>query len=295
MDRIEEQTYEGQRIETNEVGETKIDDEAISAVAASQISEESGIEDIVDEEASETQREVTFAAYNREPKGDVTFRTYDTEEESLRGDVEPCPSVASENDDAGDERRDGTVSRVDIVTRDRIMGEADGIQAGDIMSHNKITRTADTMLKLFKAYPGVYSNTRQAWDLNKLETANELTLGVPRKIRLAKGRAQRKQLGQELLDEAEIVGKSVLLSCRFCNCVPMPEQQRDKNVCFPVNIKRDYVDKNFPLRKMYSKKQLQWSMECECRLDPCRSPGFGPGLSITGTQLPLFDRESIPL
>lgn len=198
-----------------------------------------------------------------------------------KGTIEPYPSVAS-GVDVGEEH---------AVTSN---SEGDGIQAWDIMAHEKTSPQAETMMKLFQTYPGSYRKPEHIWENNEFETANELTLGVPRKIRQAKMKSVRKMCGSSLIGDNELVGNSVMLTCRYCKCAILSRLQKDNYVCLPGDWKKDHPVHNTSARKTKGKQQPNAVVDCNCRQDLVVNRGGNrPCLAVTGTQLSLCDRELV--
>lgn len=216
---------------------------------------------------------------------------HDEEDLALGKDNESIHSAGS-HQDVVPER---PVSRVEIRSK-QVPNNKDvssGIKVWDIMKHDKAaTGTTETMMKLFEVYPNVHARARYAWEKNEFETANELTLGVPRKVRHAKMKSPRKHVKKKLGFEQELTGVAITRDCKVCKCEARA-RQKENSVYVPRDTRSDHLKQSFPVRKPSIKIMLkhQPPVECECRLDPWKMRGRTPPLAVTGTQVPLCDRD----
>lgn len=164
-----------------------------------------------------------------------------------------------------------------------------GIRIWDIISHYDSKTTTETMVNLLKMYPDVHERTRRAWETSTFETANSLTLGVPRKIRQSKVKSPKKSRStnfphNEILTLAAKANKSNPLKPKFESAVRFMKPE----IAEP---KKDHSQQKFPKRKVCRTTYKQKPVDCDCRQDPRKDKG--PLLAVKGTQLALFDRECI--
>lgn len=276
LDDIEERSLEVQDDNQNDAWEVRINNKVGIAEIRSDMSAESGIEEGSPGEDDE------------EPKEEATVQKRRETREEWDG-IDPYPSEVSEKDGGGE----CSVSKVEILNRERDVESLDGIQAWDIISHGQTTASDETMMKLLQGYPTTHLQARPAYENNDYQSANEFTLGVPRNVRDEKRKSAKRRQGTACLEETEIVGNSVPLSCRYCKCAIKSGQQKDNNVCFPGNEKKEHMVHSFPTRKTRVKSASNPPAVCECRLDQCRDSRMKPPLQVTGTQVPLCDRESL--
>ena len=173
---------------------------------------------------------------------------------------------------------DRPVSKVEVTALSNKKTKPDnaGIQFWDIMSHDKSMSGTETMMKLLQMYPDVHERTRQAWENSEFETANALTLGVPRKIREKKLKSAKRPKKVAAFPQGK------LTACHLCN--------HTEPKAPPVKPAGSEKKQRFPVRKV--RKQCPYKpppVDCDCRQDPNKKKG--PILTVQGTQLPLFERE----
>lgn len=282
LEQIEEHRFE-EISEFNEDDQVNTDLDDTEKMA--QISSESGIEDgdandsdIVDE--SENEIEKLSGELN------VVVEIRNVGDNDNKGRIEPYPSMVSGFDTEA-ECEATTV----FTSETKEYKEEDGIQALDIIAHEKSTPLADTMLKLLQAYPNSCRNRVQMWENNDFETADELTLGVPRTVRHAKMKSAKKRLGSSLLADTKVVGSPVALSCRYCKCAIMSGLQKNNYICLPGDWKVGHPVQSLSARKPKDKQRSHAAVNCDCRLDPVLNGGKRQGLKITGNHVSLCDRE----
>ncbi|XP_052817547.1 uncharacterized protein LOC128243684 [Mya arenaria] len=182
-----------------------------------------------------------------------------------------------------------TISKIKIHKKSGKTKESADVHIWDILSHDKTAAGAETMIKLLKVYPNVHKRARQGWEKNEFDTANELTLGVPSKIRRKKMKSPQKHV-KNPFSEREIVGSAIKPTCRFCRCQAGKNAQgKDDSLNF--DLRRDQTIHSFPTRKPSNRLLAHPRVECECRQDPWANKGLSPFLTVTGKHVPLRDRD----
>lgn len=225
--------------------------------------------------------------YDEEDRDDLDFVDKEmSQRRQMEKDIE----------DYGDENDiQKSVNKVEIREMQAKVPEEDqgsGLRVWDIMSHKDNTTGGTVMFKLFEDYPADHRmkpsvNLNQKVNIKKI---NELTLGIPRKVRRAKIRSPQKQITHTLAGEKELIGKSMSRQCRFCKCDNRRYNTREQTAnILTFDNQQEYLTPSFPPRKLNSKRSFIAPVECECRSDPDRNKG--PLLSITGHQVPLIDRD----
>ena len=197
------------------------------------------------------------------------------------------------NDDVNDRGGDSAelpVSRIEIRKHQSAKKESAGIRVWDILKHEKTTTGAEAMIKLFETYPSVHARARDVLEKDTYDTVNALTLGISRKIRQSKRKVSKKTCQHAM--PKEIVGKPPPFGCHVCKCEKTPSRKKDDSVYIPRDTRNDHLQQSFPARKPSIKILPHPPVECDCRLDPWKGKGpSGPPLSVTGTQVPLCDRD----
>lgn len=216
----------------------------------------------------------------------------DTEDEDFIAKEMNKRNAIAENEEDSDELGDDSdgnnerpVSRVEIRPLAEHRDESAGIQLWDILSHEKGAAYTDTMLKLFEIYPNMHVRPQllPRHEVNYKDT-NELTLGVPRKVRRAKMKSPQKKIEITPQQEKELIGNDVTPVCRYCKLKSKP-----LDTSYPSDNNKERFKKRFPTRKPNIKISHHPPIECDCRLDPrCNK---GPFLTVTGRQVPLCDRD----
>lgn len=190
-------------------------------------------------------------------------------------------TVARENSEV-----EPSISLVDIKSKKE---KHAGIQVWDILAQDKNSDVSDAMLRLFEAFPNVHQRSRHAGEKNEMDTVTELTLGITRKVRRSKLKTPKKQQKAPIPYEKELMTSAIVPKCRRCKCETLSKHREATYV--PRDTKADHLVHSFPVRKPSIRVLLNYHppVECNCRHDPFRNKG----LSITGTQVPLCDREKL--
>lgn len=192
----------------------------------------------------------------------------------------------TEEDDWEERRNVQSVKSVEIRPVEKEENGHVGVQLWDIMSHHKTTTGAVTMLKLFEDYPNIQPKVTHSYKRKVLRKINDMTLGVPRKIRQAKMKVHKKGLTQPAPEDREGM---VSPQCRYCRCDLVITNHREPRTSMLLDNEQELLKQSFPTRRPSVKISHHQKVECECRLDA--NPKKGPLLSITGHQVPLCDRD----
>ena len=204
----------------------------------------------------------------------------------LDHDTRSVPSTKS-NDSEPEQVSDWPVRKVEVTA---ICGQTQkkpsntGIHYWDILSHDNSMSGTETMVNLLKMYPNIHERTRRAWEKSEFETANALTLGVPRKIREAKSKYGKKRKSAYFRSS-----EAVSPACNICVQKTKDISKKPESEYVPCRKKKDELKQNFPVRKV--RRTVRYThppVDCDCRQDPRKNKG--PLLTVQGTQLPLFDR-----
>ncbi|XP_052231137.1 uncharacterized protein LOC127844731 isoform X1 [Dreissena polymorpha] len=183
-----------------------------------------------------------------------------------------------------------SVSRIEIRGKSGHGEDSNGIQVWDILSHDRNTTGAETMIKLFELYPNVHIRARQNPERNEFETANALTLGVPRKVRHEKLKSHKAKLNPVLNDKA-VICNAITPTCCLCKCQDVKVKTKKNAVHLGGDSRKERLGASFPTRKPSIRVLPHPPVECECRPDVKMRKRTGPLLTVTGTQVPLCDRE----
>lgn len=186
----------------------------------------------------------------------------------------------------GLEDRKNVQSVKEIQSVEKKENEPVGVSFWDIMSSHRSTTGAVPMLKLFEGYPNTQSKVKHTYKRKVLRKINDMTLGVPRKIRQAKMKVHKKGVTLPAPEDREGM---VSPQCQYCDLEIT--NQREPRTLILTDNEQELLKQSFPKRKPRVKISHHQKVVCGCRLD--LNPENGPPLSITGHQVPLRDRDII--